>query len=48
MKALVVSGGGYRHNTEQLLSLIEAENEALKALADSRATSPWGGTPVPR
>lgn len=42
MEAVVISGGGYRHSSEQLLSLIEAEHEALKHLADSRM-DPWGG-----
>ena len=37
MRAVIVSGhgGDYRDNSEQLLSLLEAEHEALKTLADS-------------
>lgn len=42
MEAAVVNGGGYRHNSEDLLSLVEAEHEALKQFVDSR-TDPWGG-----
>jgi hypothetical protein len=42
MEAVVVNGGGYRNSSEDLLSLIEAEHEALKQFADSR-TDPWGG-----
>jgi hypothetical protein len=42
MEAVVARGGGYRHSSEQLLSLIEAEHEALRAFADSRA-DPWSG-----
>jgi hypothetical protein len=42
MEAVIVGGGGYRHSSEQLLSLIEAEHEALKRFADSKMDS-WSG-----
>ncbi len=42
MEAVIVGGGGYRHSSEQLLSLIEAEHEALKRFADSKM-DPWSG-----
>lgn len=41
MEAVVV-GGGYRHSSQDLLSLIEAEHEALKQFADS-SLDPWAG-----